>query len=232
MKKIYNFIKFINRKTGGSTLAELAVVTAIMATLTATASAKLSTHNRDSKIKKTNNEFDKMKKMAQGFYQMTADTEGRGRFPGQEKFTMPVGGYGKENEPSESYEEHWENYIAGITAIHDALPTFDDYTEQEAANWVSIWDTDQSWYPSSAQVSNDTYTACHDCSNSDLSWGKTGGEEWLTLFNWETLNSKFQDGHYIYVVVPGGGTGDDTFPPTMYLADLANPYMLHTSITP
>ena len=41
---------------------------------------------------KSRNELDKLIKQAGQFYQDTADIEGRGRFPGQDKYDMPVGG--------------------------------------------------------------------------------------------------------------------------------------------
>ena len=47
-------------------------------------------------------------------------------------------------------------------------------------------------------------------------------EEWLHLFGWEPLNSPYQDGHYVYTVVAGGGSGDDVFPPVMYVVDIEN----------
>ena len=44
--------------------------------------------------------------------------------------------------------------------------------------------------------------------------------EWGALFGDEVLSSKFQDGHYVYTVVDGGGTGNDVYPPTIYVADV------------
>ena len=44
--------------------------------------------------------------------------------------------------------------------------------------------------------------------------------EWDSLFGDEELESKFQDGHYVYTVVAGGGTGNDVYPPTIYVADV------------
>ena len=44
--------------------------------------------------------------------------------------------------------------------------------------------------------------------------------EWDALFGDEVLESKFQDGHYVYTVVAGGGTGNDVYPPTIYVADV------------
>ena len=42
----------------------------------------------------------------------------------------------------------------------------------------------------------------------------------IALFGDEVLESKFQDGHYVYTVVAGGGTGNDVYPPTIYVADV------------
>ena len=46
---------------------------------------------------------------------------------------------------------------------------------------------------------------------------KTSG---IALFGDEVLESKFQDGDYVYTVVAGGGTGNDVYPPTIYVADI------------
>ena len=46
--------------------------------------------------------------------------------------------------------------------------------------------------------------------------------EWLGLFGDEVLGSTFQDGHYVYTVVAGGGTGSDVYPPVVYVVDVEN----------
>ena len=38
----------------------------------------------------------------------------------------------------------------------------------------------------------------------------------------EVLGSTFQDGHYVYSVVAGGGAGSDVYPPTIYVVDIEN----------
>ena len=63
-----------------------------MATLAATAKPKLSEMSEGAKAEKSRNELDKLIKQAGQFYQDTADIEGRGRFPGQDKYDDPVGG--------------------------------------------------------------------------------------------------------------------------------------------
>jgi hypothetical protein len=52
------------------------------------------------------------------------------------------------------------------------------------------------------------------------------------LFGDEVLNSPFQDGHYIYQVLPGYGAGSQTEAPTLFIADLENPSQLHIILKP
>ena len=91
-KTIQNIWKSLSRVNGNS-LAEFATVSALMATLAATAAPKLSEMSEGSKAEKSGSEIDKILTQASNFYQATADTEGRGRFPGQEKYNMAVGGF-------------------------------------------------------------------------------------------------------------------------------------------
>ena len=50
------------------------------------------------KSQKTIDNIDKIIQQGQQFYQDTADSEGRGRFPGQGKFDMVVGGAGHQEQ--------------------------------------------------------------------------------------------------------------------------------------
>ena len=88
LKSIIRNVKNIK----GNSLAEFATTTALMATLAATAAPKLSEMSEGTKGEKSRNEIDKLIKQAGQFYQDKADTEGRGRFPGQTKFNISVGG--------------------------------------------------------------------------------------------------------------------------------------------
>ena len=88
LKRIIRTVKSVK----GNSLAEFATTTALMATLAATAAPKLSEMSEGAKAEKSRNELDKLVKQAGQFYQDTADIEGRGRFPGQDKFNRPVTG--------------------------------------------------------------------------------------------------------------------------------------------
>ena len=57
-----------------------------------------------------------------------------------------------------------------------------------------------------------------------------GADEWYVLFTNEVLVSPFQDGHYIYVVIPGSDSGEDTKSPKIFVADGESPKYLHKYI--
>ncbi len=89
-------IKFqINSLVGtkGQSLAEFAVITAMMATFVMTALPKFSDVMESGKGNKSIDEMDKILLQAKNFYEVTSSLEGRGRLPGQDKFDMPVGNY-------------------------------------------------------------------------------------------------------------------------------------------
>ena len=86
------FQKLIKNNKGAS-LAEFAVVTAMMATFVGTSVPKFSEIMELGKERKTIEELDKIIIQGVSFYNETVKTEGRGRFPGQDKFNMGVGGY-------------------------------------------------------------------------------------------------------------------------------------------
>ena len=229
-KTIQNIWKSLSRVNGNS-LAEFATVSALMATLAATAAPKLSEMSEGSKAEKSMNEIDKILTQASNFYQATADTEGRGRFPGQEKYNCDVGGYMTENTPA-LQATHADRSTTALDAVYDDLAEdqFNSYQDQDISKkWSSVFGTSR---PAGSDVADDGYTQCSNCSASDDSYGKVGSQEWLTLFNGNSLESKFQDGHFIYVVIAGGGTGNSSFPPVLVVADLENPSDFNNSLEP
>ena len=222
LKRIIRNIK----STSGSSLAEFATTTALMATLAATAAPKLSEMSEGAKAEKSSAEIDKILTQAQNFYQETANLEGRGRFPGQDKYNMAVGGYGS------SYDYAME------TGVWDALEawgegndvTFDRWDHAEGAKWCSVFGigNDDAPQQDGGKVVDDiVVTGCDDCPGAEV-----GHEEWLRLFGGNTIASQYQDGHFIYVVLPGGGTGLDAFPPILYVADAENPSHFNNFLEP
>ena len=92
-------IKNIKRKIksiSGNSLAEFAVTTAMMATLATTAAPRFSGIGEGAKEKKTLSEIDKIVIASSNFFNNKVTTEGRGRFPGQEKYDVQIGGYASE----------------------------------------------------------------------------------------------------------------------------------------
>ena len=216
LKRIIRNVKSIN----GNSLAEFATTTALMATLAATAAPKLSEMAEGAKESKSMNEIDKILTQAQNFYNETADLEGRGRFPGQDKFDVAVGGH--------------TNIAAVVADIDGASATFTSWDANDGSDWRSVFGISNADAVQAAggQVINDVVASsgCGTCPAAAKA--KPGNEEWLTLFAGNTLASKYQDGHLIYVVVAGGGSGTDAFPPVLFVADAENPSDFNALLEP
>jgi len=190
----------------GNSLAEFATTTALMATLAATAAPKLSEMSEGTKAEKSRNEIDKIVKQAGQFYQDTADSEGRGRFPNQTKFNVAIGGGDYDNAGGSSTDlalakaasaAHTEKIMKDLgLSDTDGWQNYDDAHDND---WVSVF-------------------------GGDVDGGTTRADagEWSGLFGDEELGSTFQDGHYAYTVVAGGGTGSDVYPPVIYVVDVEN----------
>ena len=224
---IASIVKKIKTLKRGNSLAEFAVTTAVMATLAATAAPRLSELSEGAKAEKTFEHMDKIIKQAGNFYQRTADWEGRGRFPGQEKFNHSVGGeghsYWNDNASTEGLAEarqrsadHHEAVLKdlGLYDGADGWRDFDDH--QKEVEWYSVF--------GEAGGIEGIHTANLSTINQQ--------EEWLSLFGYEALFSPYQDGHYAYTVVAGGGSGDDVFPPVIYVVDIENAVHYNNVLTP
>ena len=201
----------------GQSLAEFTVVTAMMATFITTALPKFSDLMESGKATKSIQELDKLLVQAKNFYETTAALEGRGRLPGQDKFDMRVGEY------------------TDTTALFNDLQLFTTYTDETiGAKWISVFGTENvnALAPVGSHFKDDTVSAEINgqgeviCSNCPVAREK-GADEWYDLFADEVLVSQFQDGHYIYVVIRGSGTGDDVKAPRICVADAESPKYLH-----
>lgn len=212
-KKDMNMKTFFKKLKGrtGQSMAEFAVTTAMMATLATTAAPKFSGVGEGAKGKKTEAEIDKIMKGASNFYSSKVTSEGRGRFPGQEKYNVPVGGY---TIPTniEGAVEDVEDIVKGWKSTEAAA-----YTSAIGSKWRSVFGVSNSsggqTFPSGALVVDDPPVGtCCD-----------GDAEWLNEFGDNPIKTPFQDGHYIYIVVPGGGAGNSASSPTIFVADLESP---------
>jgi len=227
----------------GNSLAEFATTTALMATLAATAAPKLSEMSEGAKAEKSRNELDKLVKQAGQFYQDTADIEGRGRFPGQDKYDHPVYGWDY-NGGATGPQNHDDQILAQIIGDpgSNTAPTFTTYQGADAAQWLSVFGIANEDFPKPTEATlapDDIAGTCPTCPgtganeagevNASIHTDENGNyiamsghEEWLKLFGGEPLGSQYQDGHLVYQVVGGYGSGDDTYPPVLYVADIEN----------
>ena len=219
-------IKNIKRKIksiSGTSLAEFAVTTAMMATLATTAAPRFSGIGEGAKEKKTLSEIDKIVIASSNFFNGKVTSEGRGRFPGQEKYDVQIGGYVSE--------------IQLLTVIGGDAPSetaFNGYDNAEGSNWRSIFGINDA----SAGISEGSNVVNDDGS-------LTGHDEFLAEFANNAIKSPYQDGHYIYIVLPGGvdyvdPDGDGTYvkvdcndcSPILYVADNEDPSKLFKKYQP
>ena len=220
MKKFKIFKQKI-KSIRGNSLAEFAVTTAMMATLATTAAPRFSGIGEGAKEKKTMAEIDKIVTSASNFFNDKVTVEGRGRFPGQEKYTVPIGGYIKES-----------SLLSVIGEEADDQTAFDEYSHPEGAQWRSVFGFRGSNIPTDgSQVIEDN------------EGNIKGHEEFLDGFANNPIPSGYQDGHFIYVVIPGGTEyvnidGNEievecnTCSPILYVADLENPAKLFKKYQP
>ena len=236
IKRIWKSISRVN----GNSLAEFATVSALMATLAATAAPKLSEVSEGTKSQKSMNEIDKLLTQAKNFYQDTADTEGRGRFPGQDKFDKHVGDH-------TSLQAIYDDLVDPETGT---IGSFKRWSSDDGDDWASVFGsteadaynggTDEDVYrlhdteggciscTGAGQWDDDLETA-NDCTHCT---GGAGAVEWLNLMGGSAMASPFQDGHYIYVVWPGGGSGADAYAPKLFIADAENPTDFNAVLEP
>ena len=142
--------------------------------------------------------------------------EGRGRFPGQEKYNVPVTGSTYANSNVSNHK------TSLLTDLITNGGSFNDYRSSNGSNWVSVFGQTNSDFPKP----DGSTLAADDAGNF------VGKNEWLGLFGGEPLGSPFQDGHYVYQVVAGSGAGSKAESPILYLADLENPAQLHFIVQP
>jgi Flp pilus assembly pilin Flp len=212
MKCIFK-IKTYLKENSGASLMEFAVVTALMAVLAATAAPKFSTISESGKFRKSHSEIQKIAKQALNFYQDMAVKEGRGRFPGQTKYNQKVGGHQSLSDLNDDLIGSNDDY-----QIFNP-PSFKRFDSSDGSDWVSIFGIETYNGPNSQDLSlNQNYNEV--------------GNLWQSMFGDEVLNSPYQDGHYIYQVLPGYGVGSQSEAPTLFIADLENPSQLHIIVKP
>ena len=213
-----NLIKKIKRNAGNS-LAEFAVTTAMMATLASVAAPKFAGIGEAAKEKKTFNNIDKIITGANNFYLQTTQDEGRGRFPGQTRYDEQVGGValGEGQQTPEAVELFLDEVLIDLTSTEAALG---DYFVYCFAGSSSDEDALQ------GGIINPNANVVYDEVEPFTS------EEFKRAFGNRVMDSPYQDGGYIVVVIPGSGTGTQAEAPAIVVADMENPALLHKILVP
>ena len=215
-----NLIKKIKSNKGNS-LAEFAVTTAMMATLASTAAPKFGSVGDGAKEKKTMASIDKILTVANNYYNAKVSEEGRGRFPGQSKYDSKVGGFDLPDgaNTDEALETYLEDVLVGISGytsdLSDFVYVFSPSIDDEDAiqgGWMSF--------------DND---GAHQV---DVQFDVDGALAFKENFGNNGISSPFQDGGYIYLVIPGSGSGTTAKAPALLVADIENPIQMHKTLTP
>ena len=214
-----NLIKKL-KSTRGNSLAEFAVVTAMMGTLATTAAPKFGGVGDSAKARSTIASIDKITSVANNFYNKQVSDEGRGRFPGQTKYDEKVGGFDlpantSTDEALELYRETILNTQTGYgSELDDYVYVFSPAVDDEdalAGDWMSFVGTTH-------QV--------------DVGFDVDGATDFKDNFGNNGISSPFQDGAYIYLVIAGSGSGSTAKAPALIIADAENPSELHKVLTP
>ena len=209
-----NLIKKLKSNKGNS-LAEFAVTTAMMATLATTAAPKFGAVGAGAKEKKTMANIDKILTVANNFYNQTLSEEGKGRFPGQEKYDVAVGGI--DLSEGASTDETLEAYVE--TVLDEKVSYTDDLSEFVYVFSPSADDEDAlqgGWMSPETVVEFDI----------------DGANDFKKNMGNNGISSPFQDGAYIYLVIPGSGSGSSAKAPAIVVADAENPAQLHKTLVP
>ena len=214
IKKLMRTIK----STKGNSLAEFAVTTAMMATLATTAAPKFGQVGAGAKEKKTIANLDKILTVANNFYNQTLSEEGKGRFPGQEKYDVAVGGVtlsegAQTDETLEAYiETILENKVSYESDLSEFVYIFSTASDDDDAlqgGWMNL--ETSVGFDGNAQV---------------------GALDFKEDFGNNGIQSPFQDGSYAYLVIPGSGSGTDAQAPVMVVIDTENPSKMHKTLVP
>ena len=212
-----NLIKKIKSRKGNS-LAEFAVTTAMMATLATTAAPKFGAVGAGAKEKKTMANIDKILTVANNYYNQTLSEEGKGRFPGQEKYDVAVGGV--DLSEGASTDETLEAYLETIL---DAKVSYTDDLSEFVYVFSPAVDDDDAlqgdWMSLETSVSFDAGE-------------EVGALDFKNDFGNSGIQSPFQDGSYAYLIIPGSGSGTAAQAPVVVVIDTENPSKLHKTLVP
>ncbi len=204
----------------GNSLAEFAVTTAMMATLATTAAPKFGAVGSGAKEKKTMNNIDKLLSVANNYYNAAVSEEGKGRFPGQSKYDSPVGGIDLAD--GQDTDEALEAYV------EDVLANIDVYTADNS-DFVYVFSPA---VDDEDALQGDWMSFAGDVHQVSVGFDPDGAADFKKNMGNNGIKSPFQDGAYIYLVIPGSGSGSKSKAPAIVIADVENPSQLHKTLVP
>ena len=214
-----NLIKNL-KSIKGNSLAEFAVVTAMMSTLAVTAAPKFGGVGDGAKQKKTMNNIDKVLTVATNFYNQAVSEEGKGRFPGQSKYDSEVGGVTLAT--GQTTDAALETYVEDVLS---AIGTY----ESDNSDFVYVFSPA---VDDEDALAGDWMSFAGQEHQVDVLFDTDGAEDFKKNFGNAGIKSPFQDGAYIYLVIPGSGSGTSAQAPVIIVADVENPSELHKTLTP
>ena len=214
-----NLMKKIKSNKGNS-LAEFAVVTAMMGTLATTAAPKFGGVGDAAKSRSTIAAIDKIATAANNYYNAKVSEEGRGRFPGQTKYDQKVGGF---DLPDSTLTD------AAVETYRETILNTQTTFEADLSDYVYVFSpavTDED------AIAGDWMSFVGTTHQVDVEFDVDGANDFKASFGNSGIKSPFQDGAYIYLVIPGSGSGSSAQAPAMIIADAENPSELHKVLTP
>ena len=214
-----NLIKNL-KSIKGNSLAEFAVVTAMMSTLAVTAAPKFGAVGDGAKATSTIASIDKIMTVANNFYNKQVSEEGRGRFPGQTKYDEKVGGF---DLPANTLTD-----AAVETYLETILNTQTTY-ESDLTDYVYVFSPA---VDDEDAIAGEWMSFVGETHQIDAGFDVDGADYFKAGFGNTGISSPFQDGAYIYLVIPGSGSGSDVQAPAMIIADSENPSELYKVLTP
>ena len=191
-----------------------------MATLATTAAPKFGAVGDGAKQKKTMNNIDKILTVANNYYNQAVSEEGKGRFPGQTKYDSEVGGVTLAD--GQNTDQALEAYIEDI--LEDIGSYTDDNSDFVYVFSPAIDDEDA--------LEGDWMSFAGQEHQVDVLFDVDGANDFVKNFGNSGIKSPFQDGAYIYLVIPGSGSGTSAKAPALVVADVENPAELHKTLVP
>ena len=166
------------------------------------------------------NNIDKLLSVANNYYNQAVSEEGKGRFPGQSKYDQPVGGVSLAD--GQDTDEALEVYV------EDILANIDVYTADNS-DFVYVFSPA---VDDEDALQGDWMSFAGDNHQVQVGFDADGAADFKKNMGNNGIKSPFQDGAYIYLVIPGSGSGSTAKAPALIVADAENPAQLHKTLVP